>query len=486
MATDPRDADPAETSSRFRIVRWWRSRTLNTRLSLLVTGAVAVTVLALAGAAWAAVNEIVHQQLMSELDTDARAIAAQPNQWRAAAPSLPDPQAGGGHGPHDLGPRWQILGPSAAIRGESASPLPVTADSRLVALGQRDRVEEQITLGGDEFWMLTVPASGGGAVQVAVSEGPSNHVLSAVALLLLSGSLIGIAASAPLGRGIARAGLAPVERLSAAVETVAATKDLSHPITVTGADAVARLGRSVNSLLAAIDAAQQAQRALVEDAGHELRTPMTSLRTNVELLLQMERQPELAHRLTADDRTKLLVDLDAQLAELATLTSELVELAREDTTRDGTEEVDLADVVEAAIARARVRAPSVRFVTEVEPITVIGRPVELERMVLNVLDNAAKWSPSGAEIHTCLDVDGAARARIRVTDEGPGIDEADRPYVFHRFYRASAARAMPGSGLGLAIVAQTATQHGGTVATEPALPLGTVVTIWLPRVSPAT
>jgi two-component system sensor histidine kinase MprB len=117
----------------------------------------------------------------------------------------------------------------------------------------------------------------------------------------------------------------------------------------------------------------------------------------------------------------------------------------------------------------------------VQPITVRGRPGELERMVLNVLDNAAKWSPPGATVHTRLVADGPDGCRLTVTDTGPGIAETDRAHIFDRFYRAAAARSMPGSGLGLAIVAQTAGQHGGSVTAGPNAPHGTVITIRLPR-----
>jgi two-component system sensor histidine kinase MprB len=180
--------------------------------------------------------------------------------------------------------------------------------------------------------MLTIPAAGGGAVQVAVSQVRTTNTLILLGVLLAVGSAVGIAGAAVLGRLVARAGLIPVQRLTSAVESVAVSMDLDHPIPVTGADEIARLGRSVNSMLAAIDAARRSQQTLVEDASHELRTPLTSIRTNIELLLAVERQPELAHRLPAEDRARLLRDLDAQVRELATLTAELVELAREDTT----------------------------------------------------------------------------------------------------------------------------------------------------------
>ena len=233
-------------------------------------------------------------------------------------------------------------------------------------------------------------------------------------------------------------------------------------------------------MLAAIDSARRAQRTLVEDAGHELRTPLTSIRTNIELLLAVERQPELAHRLPPEDRVRLLRDLDAQVVELATLTTELVELAREETSREAAEPVELADVVTAAVNRVQIRAPGLAFIVDTEPVFVNGRPGELERMVVNILDNAAKWSPAGGRVVVRLAADGPRWCRLRVTDSGPGISEADRPRVFDRFYRATSARGLPGSGLGLAIVAQTAAQHGGTVDTAANSPTGTVVTVRLP------
>jgi two-component system, OmpR family, sensor histidine kinase MprB len=142
--------------------------------------------------------------------------------------------------------------------------------------------------------------------------------------------------------------------------------------------------------------------------------------------------------------------------------------------------VPLAEVVTAAVNRVRTRAPGLTFTTDLAPVTVDGRPGELERMVVNVLDNAAKWSPPGAAVHTVLAADGEQGCRLTVTDDGPGIAEADLPHVFDRFYRAAPARAMPGSGLGLAIVAQTAAQHGGTVTAANRDPHGTAVTIGLP------
>jgi len=470
---------------------WWRRRTLHDRLTLLVSGAVAAAVLTLAVGAWLVVAEIQHHRMQSELSADAAAIASAPDQWLAASGPLPNVQDDRGRDGHRRprqlgGPRWQILDAAGAVISRTASPLPVTDSAKEVATrttakvsARRGPAEEVVNVDGDSYLMLTVPATGGGAIQVAVNQDPDNQTLAVFGLLLAVGCAVGIAGAAFLGRTVARAGLVPVQRLTEAVEDVAVTMDLRRPITISGVDEIARLGTSVNTMLAAIDTSRRAQRALVEDAGHELRTPLTSLRTNIELLLEVERHPELAHRLPPEDRAKLLVDLEAQVGELATLTAELVELSREETTRETAEPVELTDVVEAAINRVRIRAPGLTFSTDLGNSTVLGRPGELERMVVNILDNAAKWSPPGATVHTRLSVDGD-ECVLTVADRGPGIDEADRPHVFDRFYRAAAARSTPGSGLGLAIVAQTVTQHGGTVTTGPNEPHGTLVRLRLP------
>ncbi|MFF5228760.1 ATP-binding protein [Dactylosporangium sp. NPDC000521] len=508
--------------------RWWRRRTLHDRLSLLVTAAVAAAVLTVAGIAFAAVAQIQRQQLRSQLETDARSVVAQPELWRDGPP----PQGPGGRRDsrfrRDIGPRWQVLGRDGTVTAHSTNGLPVTDGARRVAAGEEERVQERMLLDGHSYLMLTVAAGrGAGAVQVAADQTPANRTLTVFGLLMAAGCVLGIGGAAALGRTVARAGLVPVQQLTKAVEDVAVTMDLNRPIPIHGVDEIARLGQSVNTMLAAIDAARQSQRTLVEDAGHELRTPLTSIRTNIELLLAVERQPELAHRLPPEERAKLLRDLDAQVGELAALTTELVELAREETTREPAEDVELTDVVAAAIDRVRIRVPAVTFTFDRPPATagadpapgadpaagadpvpgadpasgadlvpgaipvlgwagdasparVHGRPSELERMVVNVLDNAAKWSPPGATVHTELRA-GQGWCVLRIADTGPGIDAGDLPHVFDRFYRSPAARGMPGSGLGLAIVAQTASQHGGTVTAGPNDPRGTVVTIRLPR-----
>jgi two-component system sensor histidine kinase MprB len=462
----------------------WRRLTLRARLSLLAAGAVAVAVVAVAGLAWIAVRAELYQQLDNQLTVDARTIATGGAPSSSAAdeppPVAPDPPWGGGrderwrYGRHDIGPRWQTLDRSGSVGG-LPTVLPVTIGAREVATGVVGSAREDVSIGPTTYRMLTVRA-GNGAVQVALARDSIDGTLHELGALLILGCLAGVAGAGLLGRQVARAGLAPVERLTSAVEHVAATQDLRSPIQVSGDDEIARLARSVNAMLAALGASRTQQRMLVEDAGHELRTPLTSLRTNIELLIRSESS---GRALSPDDRARLLRDLGAQVVELAQLTGELVELARQDASPEPVEEVDLADVVEAAVQRVRIRAPGLVFRTELKPAVVSGQPAALERMALNLLDNAAKWSPAGGTVRVGLAAD-TEIAVLTVADAGPGIDADDVPHVFERFYRATAARAMPGSGLGLAIVAQTVARHRGTVTVGRSAAGGALLTVRLP------
>jgi two-component system sensor histidine kinase MprB len=127
------------------------------------------------------------------------------------------------------------------------------------------------------------------------------------------------------------------------------------------------------------------------------------------------------------------------------------------------EEVDLVEVVERALQRARRRAGEVRFQSWLAPWSMTGDATALERAVLNLLDNAAKWSPPDGLVRVQLRAPGDGFALIEVADAGPGIAEEDLPRVFDRFYRSVTARTLPGSGLGLSIVRQVAERHGGSV-----------------------
>jgi two-component system, OmpR family, sensor histidine kinase MprB len=326
--------------------------------------------------------------------------------------------------------------------------------------------------------VAAVPAASGAALVVARGLDATRTTLARLGLVFTLVGGAGVLLAAAAGTAVAQGGLRPVQRLTEAAERVARTGNL-QPIAISGDDELARLTGSFNSMLGALAESQERQRRLVADAGHELRTPLTSLRTNLELLAASDR-PD-APSLSEQDRKEISDDVRAQVEELSTLVGDLVELAREDAPQVVHEPVELTEVVERALARAGRRAPDVHFEVDLAPWSLLGDANALERAVLNLLDNAAKWSPAGATVDVRLVPTGRGTAAVQIADSGPGIAEADRPYIFERFYRSPDARTLPGSGLGLAIVAQVVARHGGSVrAGQRPEGGGTLMTVELP------
>jgi two-component system sensor histidine kinase MprB len=271
-----------------------------------------------------------------------------------------------------------------------------------------------------------------------------------------------------LGGGVTAAAAAPVARLTRAAEHVSETGDLSMRIEETGSDdELRRLAASFNEMLAALERSVGAQRQLVADASHELRTPITSIRTNVDVLAS-------GAALDPGERERLLADVRDQLEELTTIVNDLVELARDGERPTELGEVRLDEVVANAVASFRRLARDVDVETELEPTVVAADGVRVDRAVRNLLDNATKWSPPRGRVEVTV-----RDAAVTVRDHGPGFPDEDLPHVFDRFYRSTAARGKPGSGLGLAIVRQVATSHGGWVRAENAPDGGAVVRLQL-------
>ncbi len=341
-----------------------------------------------------------------------------------------------------------------------------------VSIGEESQSMRTVRIEGTPYRVVAVQAGSGTALVMTQSMESIDYALKRLKLILLLCSAAGVALAGVAGWAVAANGLRPVRRLTAATERVARTSELT-PIEVTGHDELARLTTSFNAMLQALDASQSRQRQLVADAGHELRTPLTSLRTNIELIGQAADNADRS--LTEDQRHEIMGDVRAQLEELTTLVGDLVELARDEPMTRDPEPLDFADVVTQAIDRVRLRAHSVTFDVELDPWMVFGEPQLLERGVTNLLDNAAKWSPPDGTVHVRL-----AEGALTVTDEGPGIDPADLPHIFDRFYRSTEARTLPGSGLGLSIVKRAAERHGGTVDVESPPGGGTTFTLVLP------
>lgn len=275
-----------------------------------------------------------------------------------------------------------------------------------------------------------------------------------------------------LGLLVAGAAVRPVGRLTDAAERVARTRDLSTQLPVRGRDELSRLTATFNEMLTALQSAEDSQRRLIGDVSHELRTPLTALRLNAELLTGR------GGRISAAERRALLADVLAQARELSVLIGGILDLARGHEAVSIREPFALDEVIERAMSSTRRDWPDVGFDADLEPTDLTGDPARLERAVVNLLGNAAKYAGDAGPVRV-----GLSQGVLTVSDSGPGIPAADREAVFDRFKRLPGAQDLPGSGLGLAIVRQAVEEIGGTVLAGESATGGALFTVDLSAVA---
>jgi two-component system, OmpR family, sensor histidine kinase MprB len=438
--------------------------TFRTRLVLAATVAVAVAVLAASTASYLA----AHNTLLNAADNSLTSAAAKITEGQNISTTNAT-----------LG---QVIDSSGAV--VTGGELPVTPQVRLVAAGLAPSFFATVDVNGNELRELVEPLPAGtlvedqplaetGALQIAtlLNVGPA---LRKLGLVLGAVALIGVALAVLLGLLVARTALVPLNSLTATVEDLAETTDVTRRLSAGGLDELGRLRRAFNRLLGALESSRRSQNQLVLDASHELRTPLTSLRTNLEVIRRVD-------ELTPADRSVLVDDVLVQLQELTDLVGDLAELARGDQLPTSREPLRLDLLVHDAVSLATThgRADGVAFELSAEPSWVESNGDRLSRAVGNLLDNARKWSPPGSAVSVRC-----AEGAVVVTDRGPGISAEDMPHVFDRFYRAPAARGLPGSGLGLAIVAQVVKEEGGTITAEAGPGGGTRMVLRLPTIVP--
>lgn len=265
------------------------------------------------------------------------------------------------------------------------------------------------------------------------------------------------------GAAISAVGLRPVRRLHRAIDAANESDHLAE-LPVDGNDEFSEITTSVNKMIATLEDSKTRQAQLVADAGHELKTPLTSMRTNIELLMMLHnsgRQDQISEQ----DRNDLERDVMAQMEEMSILIGDLVNLARDEAQGAEPEDFRLDQVLEEALDRVRRRRPDLAFQFEADPWVIHGDRFAMGRAPINLIDNAAKWSPQGGTVRVSLKA-AKRNAVLIVDDSGPGIPPEERDKVFGRFYRAPESRSMPGSGLGLAIVKQVFDRHNATIVVE--------------------
>lgn len=441
--------------------------TLRHRIAAVAGLAVAITVLLAAAAIFLAVRAQLHRQIDDALQSRAQELAGEPDPdhdhdgvcaagaadsdraFPAPRSDRDDARFGGAEGyVQVLCADGTVLRPAAATTG-----LPVSGRARAIARSGSGDALVSTEVAGTHLRVLTrALPSGRGAVQVARPLTEVDHALRDILLVLAIVAAAGVALGAALGALVARAALAPVRRFTRRTEELAGNPDPADRIATTGDDELARLARSFNATLDALERSIEAQRHLVADASHELRTPIASLRANIQTLEDSDRLPQ-------HERAALHADILGELDELTALVGDVVELARGSRPGRVLDDVRVDRIVASLVQRAEGRGGvDVSFRADLEPTVVRGEPDRMNRAISNLLDNAIKWSPAGVVIELELR-DGT----LTVRDGGPGFAPADLPHVFERFYRADDSRGMPGSGLGLAIVRQAAEAHGGWV-----------------------
>jgi two-component system, OmpR family, sensor histidine kinase MprB len=405
-------------------------------------------------------------ELRSQVDDPLRAQGVRIAQrGELIGPRLPGPPKGSG-GPAEFS---QVVAPDGAVRDRFGGlSIAVVPGDRAAAGGGGHPFLSDRTADGVHLRVLTVPIQGLGAVQLGRSLQGVDNVLARLRILLVALVVLGTAFAAAMARLFSRPVMQPITDLTRTAEHIEATGDLGRRLGARGTDEVGRMAERFDAMLDRVQASQVAQRRLVADASHELRTPVTSLRTNMEVLLA-------GAELEEGERRALLRDMVGQSEELSALVGDLIELARGDEGHPPVEEIAFDGLVAEAVERARRHAPGVRFRTELAPCTIEGVPDRLGRAINNVLDNAARHSPADGVVDVQL-CDGT----LSVRDHGPGVAPDELPLLFDRFFRGADARERQGSGLGLAIVRQVVESHGGAVDAANAQGGGLAVSLTLP------
>jgi signal transduction histidine kinase len=434
---------------------WWRRRSLRARLTLATSAGLAV---ALALAAVLLVNAL-RVSLIRGLDLSARQgaveVAALIDQDRLPSPV---PVAPGTLTVQVLDAQGRIINVSPGA--DRLVPMLPPAQARAALRTGQARTVSGPPLGLPSLLrVVAVRAAGHHVVIAAISYTEASDSLATLAKVLAIGTplLFGLLALATwLLTGYTLRPIAALRRGAAEVTGTGVPRALPVP---PARDEVRSLAVTLNDMLSRLAEAQQRQRDLVSDTAHELRSPIASIRAQLEVALD---HPD------GLDWTETAHDVHADTLRLARLTEDLLLLARLDGQPPRRKPTDLAAVCESVAARYATARVPVR--AEAAPCVVSGDPDALARLLVNLLDNAVRHAASRVCVSVLRD---GGWAVLTVTDDGPGIPPEDAERVFGRFARLDDARARTGedgAGLGLAIVRSTAEAHGGTVSLGDARP----------------
>ncbi len=361
--------------------------------------------------------------------------------------------------------------------GVQSGSLPITEEQRERVLAG-DILRDTLDLPGDkEYRVRTSKASladnQAAIVQVArLTEGvvaPVNTLLIILAAEGFAATILAVGAALWLSRGAVR----PLQRVIDVAAEIQAS-DLRRRIHAERQPAeVQKLADTFDAMLERLEKAFQEQQHFIMDVSHELRTPLTVLKGNIDVMLM---DPDLA-----PDLREQYERMSSEVTRLIRLTSNLLYIAGADAGREPERRpVDLDVVCLEVLRQGRDLRPDVKLALGHEDqATVTGDRDQLKQMVLNLVENAMKYTPAGGEVTLALYRNGA-EAHVQVKDTGAGIPPDILPHIFQRFYRGNHRSMMGGTGLGLAIAGRIARAHGGAIAVESHVGQGSTFTVTLP------
>ncbi len=463
-----------------------RPLSIRTRLTLWYTSVLLVILLVITAFSYA----VLHWTLTQDVDASLLLVAQviRDTGYSASGPTVgPGPEAALRDilGPEFYDKFFQLVDPTAGPGLRSTRlrnrVLPLSRQGRRNALRGVRTFETVQLSGGERARLLTVPILRNGQlvqlVQVGIPLERSEQTQRRYLETLLALIPLGVGLAMVGGAVTARAALQPIGDMSRSARRITA-EDLGRRLALRGTgDELDHLAETLNALLARLEATFAQMRRFAADAAHELRTPLTALKGGIEVSLRAERSAEeYRHALRSSlEEVERLVDLAEDLLLLSRAS------AGTGVSRVPVDlEPLLAEVFEVVARLAQGTGVVVRL-SESMPATVLGEATDLRRAVLNVAENAVKYTSPGGKVElslTCAE----RRAILVVQDTGPGIDPADAERIFEPFVRLDSARAREtgGAGLGLSIARSIVVAHGGTLGLESVTGAGSRFTISLP------
>jgi heavy metal sensor kinase len=364
----------------------------------------------------------------------------------------------------NLGAQTLVVSPAALSQ--------VTRGEAVYANLSRDQVPLRVYIAP-----LTVRSQVLAAIVVAESLQGANSTIRRLAALLIGGIVAGLVLAFGVGAVLAYNALAPIDRITQTAHTIARSNDLTRRIEEKATrDEVGRLAATFNEMLARIEELFRVQQRFVADVSHELRSPLTAIRGNLDLL----RRGALDD---AEARAETLAAIESESVRMQRLVQDLLLLAQADAGVPIEKRVVELDTVLLDVFRqARLNAGNVKVsLGNEDQVQVIGDADRLKQLFLNLMDNASKYTPSGGTVTLSFAREGDW-VRVAITDTGIGIPAQDLPRIFDRFYRVDKARAREkgDTGLGLAICKWIVDAHGGRIGVQSEVGKGSTFTVWLP------